>query len=319
MPIQHDSDVTGTIFNIQHYSVHDGPGIRTMVFCQGCSLSCRWCSNPESHYMSPVLAFSAGRCLKLSRCGLCRSACPQRNIISDMDNENALPVRADPSLCETCACQCATACPAKAFFVYGKSITVGEVLQQVEKDLIFYQDEGGVTISGGEPLMQPLFTLAMLRESKRRHLSTAIETTGHAASEALLEACKYADTVIYDIKHIDPVRHEAGTGTDNKRILRHFKLIVETFPEKDLLVRTPVIPDFNTEESCIIGIASLVKPYGHVRYELLPYHRLGTQKYTFLGRPYPLGDIKLENADWQHIVDAAKSLLGERLVLPDIS
>ena len=286
-----DRKTTGTVFNIQKYSVHDGPGIRTIVFLNGCTLACRWCSNPESQKPQPQLAYNEGRCLGLSKCVRCVEVCTKGAITEAPDGK----ITIDRTFCRDCdTLDCAHACPAKGLIIYGETKTVDEVLRVVEQDAIFYsRSGGGMTLSGGEPLFQKDFALALLREAKRRRIKLAIETCGNVPWETLAEAAPLLNNVLFDIKHIDSAKHKEWTGGGNERILENFHRLVTEFPDLSVLCRTPVIPGFNDDEETARAIGELIAPYPQVGYEMLPYHRLGTQKYTFLGRDYPMGDISL--------------------------
>jgi pyruvate formate lyase activating enzyme len=182
---------------------------------------------------------------------------------------------------------CADACPAKALILYGETKSVEEVLRVVEQESIFYsRSGGGMTLSGGEPLLQAEFSLALLREAKRRRIKTAIETCGYVQLDVLEEACTLANTLLFDIKSMNSTKHRAFTGASNETILNNFREVRERFPKLSILVRTPVIPDFNDTEDDILAVLGLLKSTPNVAYELLPYHRLGIQKYAYLGREY---------------------------------
>lgn len=285
-----DRKVTGIVFNIQKYSVHDGPGIRTIVFTKGCPLSCRWCSNPESQMLKPQMAFNATRCIGTDKCHYCIPACPYQAIKAE---GNALNI--DCTHCNECeSIACSKACPAGSIITYGQTRTVEDVLNAVAQDAIFYtRSGGGMTISGGEPLFQKDFALALLREARRRRIKTAIETCGCYEWERLEEAAPLLNYVLFDVKHTDSEKHKWATGVGNELILSNLKKLLETFPELPVQVRTPVIPGFNDDEETARSIGKLLKGYSNVTYEALPYHRLGTQKYAFLGREYPMGEVSL--------------------------
>jgi len=301
------------VFNIQKYSVHDGPGIRTIVFLKGCALSCRWCSNPESQRREPELAFNAGRCLGVSKCGHCIVACPYGSItLGDDDRLNI-----NRNHCAACHMPCAAACPAQGLLVYGKERTVDDVLNVVEQDMAFYaRSGGGLTLSGGEPLLQGEFALALLREARARRIKTAVETCGMVSSETIRAAAEYLNYVLFDIKHMDSAAHEAQTGLPNTRILENFRILAEGFPDLPILARTPVIPGFNDSEETVAAIANFLKPFERVEYEMLPYHRLGTQKYQFLDRPVPMGEVKLAAEHMNRLQAVAQSILGQRVRIP---
>ena len=308
-----DKKKKGLVFNIQKYSVHDGPGIRTIVFLKGCPLACRWCSNPESQRREPELAFNKGRCLTFAKCTRCLDACERGAIIREADDS----LRIDRSLCEDCLMDCAEACPAQGIIVYGTERTVEDVLKVVEQDAMFYsRSSGGMTLSGGEPLMQGDFALALLREARRRRIKTAVETCGMVPWKTLEAASEYLNYVLYDIKHMDSAAHEEHTCCPNTTILDNFRRLAEMDPERPILARTPVIPGFNDSEESIAAIAEFIKPYPNVRYEMLPYHRLGTQKYHFLDRVPPMDDVTLDKSVMPALTKTAMGILGDRVQVP---
>lgn len=293
-------NTSGYIFNIQKYSVHDGPGIRTVVFLKGCPLSCRWCSNPESQSFKPQLAYNRNKCISISECIRCAEICTVGALSRGDDDK----ITVDWNSCHQCLA-CADVCPAGALIVYGEKMTVKNVIDQVEKDASFYaRSGGGLTLGGGEPLAQKAFALALLQEAKRRYIKTAIETCGYVAKETVLEACNYINTLMYDIKCVNPELHKEFTGVSNEIILENLKAVREAFPKLPLRVRTPIIPGFNDSLQEIELIAEFIKDL-NVEYELLPYHRLGTQKYTNMGLEYPMGEVALDNEKFLQLRDAA--------------
>jgi len=313
--IADDRKQSGLVFNIQKFSVHDGPGIRTLVFLKGCPLSCRWCSNPESQSFEPELAYNPGRCLGLSKCVYCVEVCAPNAVSRGEDDKLCI----DRVRCQGCSRPCADACPAKALITYGTPRTVEAVLKQVEEDALFYsRSRGGMTLSGGEPLATPQkdFTLALLREAKKRRINTSMETCGYTAWKTLHDACALLDSIMYDIKHLDPVRHKKETGVTPSRILSNFKKMMQAFPKLEVLVRTPVVPAFNDSTDALLPIAALVNKYPNANLELLPYHRLGTQKYLFLQKDSPMGDVHLPTDVYlrlQQAVDAELAKAGKKL------
>ncbi|MBS3969855.1 MAG: glycyl-radical enzyme activating protein [Clostridia bacterium] len=300
----YDKKNYGYVFNIQHFSVHDGPGIRTIVFLKGCPLRCQWCSNPESHHVTPDLAYNSNKCIGIDECGYCIGACPQKAISNSIEDKK---VKINWNLCDNCL-KCTDVCPSLALNKYGNLMNVKEVIDAVEADSVFYsRSEGGITLSGGEPLLQIDFAIALLKEAKKRRITTAIETTGHTDWVNLEKACSYLDTVLYDIKCIDGEKHKKYTGITNEIALENFRKMCEAFPEIKKIVRTAVIPGFNDSEEDILEIMSFLKGLPNVEYELLPYHRLGQPKYEYMGRVYPMGNTKLKDEKIQKLNQLVKT------------
>ena len=270
----------GSIFNIQRYSLHDGPGIRTTVFLKGCRMRCSWCCNPESQNPQPEIFYNKSKCIGKFACGNCQKLCRQDAISYDMQGRAAI----DRSKCDNCLL-CAANCPAKAIRIEGWAATAEEILSEVEKESVFYRDcTGGVTISGGEPLAQGDFLLALLQEAKKRRIGTTIETSGFGAYDVLKQAALLLKTVYYDIKSIDDEKHREWTGESNTLILENFQKLCMDFPTLPKVVRTPVIPGFNDSDEEIGQIRSFLQNKPDVTFETLPYHRFGVGKYTALGR-----------------------------------
>lgn len=285
----HGTEELSYVFHVQRYSLHDGPGIRTIVFLKGCPLRCRWCCNPESQGYEREISYVAGKCIGLRECGFCREAAPEGAVTFPEGGK----ARLDMGKCAFCL-RCADVCPSKAIEVVGKSYGARELIDIVEQDAVFYQHgDGGLTVSGGEPLTHREFLLELLEEAKRRRITTAIETCGHADYGTLFEAAGYLDTIMYDIKSMDGRKHKEYTGKDNARILDNFKRLCEDYPDLPKRVRTPVIPGFNDNREEIARIRSFLSGKPNVEYELLPYHSFGRGKYAALGREYPMGDAKL--------------------------
>lgn len=286
-----DRQRTGIVFNVQKFSVHDGEGIRTLVFLKGCPLHCPWCSNPESQRREPERAYNSSRCLTAAVCGRCAKACPTGavSVVNGM-------IRFDRAKCTGCD-GCVRACPSGAQTVYGETMSVDDVLKRVEEDGVFYsRSGGGLTLSGGEALVQPDFALALLREARRRHIHTTIETCGHYPTEVIDEACRSLDALIFDVKCLDSERHKKFTGVGNELILKNINHVFEHFPNLPVLIRTPVIPGFNDTEEDILRIREMIPKNPNVRYEALTYHRLGQPKYGYLGRRYELEGVKADDA-----------------------
>jgi glycyl-radical enzyme activating protein len=284
----------GLVLNIQHFSAHDGPGIRTTVFLKGCSLRCKWCSNPESIHPKPELAYNPVKCIGVTQCGFClKKVCMESAIYALGAGDPAGDkVRINWDLCTNCG-KCVSVCPAEALYLFGQGMTVDQVLGEVEQDSTFYRESGGgITVSGGECLLQADFVAALLAESHRRGIKTAIETAGNVAWANMERVLPHVDTVLHDHKLTDPEPHKKWCGADNSRILVNFRKAYETFPEKKFIARTPLIPGVNDDEEHIGAVLAFIRPYKNViDYELLPYHRFGESKYGFLGRVYEMMDF----------------------------
>lgn len=300
----------GYVFNIQHYSLHDGPGIRTLVFLKGCPLKCRWCSNPESQKNYPELAYNSNKCIGIKECGMCLNICPSGAIDGHNDK-----IEINRKLCDNCL-KCVDVCPAMSLNIFGKLMSIDEILAAVEKDSIFYaRSRGGLTVSGGESLVQPEFTAELLKEAKRRRISTSMETSGYADWAAVEKVCEHLDTVFYDIKCLDSAKHKEFTGADNERILENFIKLRNRFPNTPVTARTPVIPGFNDTEEDILAIVDFIRDVPDIKYELLKYHRLGESKYGFIGRDYPLSGVKpIDDEHMESLKKIAKSQLGPRVL-----
>ncbi len=273
------TSVTGTVFNIQRYSIDDGPGIRSTVFLKGCPLSCVWCSNPESQNLEPELMHRGSLC---KRCYRCVAACPVGAITVGADG-----IVIDRDVCTVCG-DCVEVCPHDAMRITGKQMTVDEVFALVKRDSDFYRDSGGgVTLSGGEVLLQSEFALELFKRLHEAGIHTCLDTSGQGDTEGLRRLLPYVDLVYFDIKHIDPRIHRAETGRSNENILRNFELVAAS--DKPLAVRVPVVPGFNDSSDAISDIAELVAVHApRATVHLLPYHRYGQQKYAMLGLDYEL-------------------------------
>lgn len=295
----------GLIFNIQKFCLHDGPGIRTLVFFKGCPLHCRWCSNPEGMNSHPELAVKSDKCISLKSCGLCASACPQKAVGQNEDGR----VLIQRELCSSCMA-CVDICPAKALERMGKLMSVDEVIKKVKADEAFYsRSGGGLTLSGGEPLLQPEFAVALLERAKEEGLETAIETTGCSEWEKARPVFERLDFIFYDIKLFSSELHEKNTGVPNRLILENFTRLCEEFPDKSITVRTPVIPGVNDDVQQLQTIADFIEKNARsekVRYELLPFHNFGSSKYEFMGKSYPLKD--LHSMSTEHVEGLKKQL-----------
>jgi len=270
-------DITGAVFNIQRYSIHDGPGIRTTAFLKGCPLRCVWCQNPESQTMRPEVFFVSENC---NGCGACAEVCPQ-GAIEVIEGRS----RTDRALCAGCG-RCTEVCPNEARNLMGSSQTAQQVFQELAADEIFYQRSGGgVTLSGGEPLAQPDFAMAVLRLSKEASIHTALDTSGHVPWEIMRQVLEYVDLVLYDFKHMDPEQHKRYTGVSNELILQNAKRVHQLGVR--VLARVPVVPGYNDSRENMLATALFItKELGDsIPVHLLPYHRLGETKHERLEQP----------------------------------
>jgi pyruvate formate lyase activating enzyme len=287
-----NEDIKGSIFDIQHYSIHDGPGIRTTVFFKGCPLRCLWCQNPESQSLHPQLFFSSDTC---AGCGKCVAVCPEKAITIHEEKSQT-----DRNLCKACG-KCVDVCPNEARGIMGKYATVKEVFDDVMKDDIFYRRSGGgVTLSGGEPFFQPRFAVALLKMLKNAGIHTAVETCGQAPWNVIKEALSYVDLVLYDFKHMESSDHKKSTGLPNDLIIKNAKKIVHeaTVP---LSARIPIIPGCNDSVSNMEATALFIAKELDVSVpvHLLAYHRMGESKWTQMEEKHT--PLEIEPPDEAHM------------------
>ena len=268
-------EATGIIFDIQRFSIHDGPGIRTTVFMKGCPLDCIWCHNPESREIKPEIAYYHSKCLC---CGTCVDLCPEKLQKSDSKGRSFLREG-----CTRCG-KCSFACPSGALEIIGRKMTVAEVLNEVKKDEVFYRNsDGGMTLSGGEPFFQPEFAIAILTLAKKEGLHTCVETCGFTAYEVLDKATEYTDVFYYDIKETDPSRHMKYTGVSNDIVIQNFERLDASGAK--IVLRCPIIPGLNDNESHLKKLCELADRFKNVdRIDIEPYHPLGISKAEAIGK-----------------------------------
>ena len=265
----------GLVFDIKKYAVHDGPGIRTTVYLKGCPLACAWCHNPEGQSFAPQVIVFERRCI---HCGRCLEVCPA----GTADSFSAE--------CSTCG-RCVAACPAGARELAGRWLGVAEVLAEIEKDVIFYdQSGGGVTFSGGEPLSRPDFLEALLLACHQRGIHTAVDTTGYAPVEVLDRISPLADLFLYDLKLMDDEAHRRYTGVSNRPVLANLQWLAAA--GKPIIVRVPIVPGITDGDENLDQIGRLVLSLGGVRQvDVLPYHALAADKYGRLRLDYALAQL----------------------------
>ncbi len=289
-------DTTGVVLRIEKTSVHDGPGLRTVVFLKGCPLSCAWCSTPESQHALPEKGYSAERCVG---CSTCVNNCPN----------GALSLLAgvavtDPDLCLDCF-RCVDVCPHSAHKGYGRIMTVSQVVEEISKDeIFFFHSGGGVTISGGECFAQPAFTCSVLRECRQRGIDTAVETSLLTPWQNIEKSLPFLNTIFVDIKHHDSKRHRELTGVGNEIMISHLARLDKSSLPFALHLRIPLIPGINDDDENLEATLLLGESLAKVQeIEVLPYHRLGVGTYTLLGKTYAL----------EHLHSPADEYLAERL------
>ncbi len=286
---------TGLVFDIKHFAVHDGPGIRTTVFVKGCPLRCMWCHNPESLTSEPQLMFTPSRCIG---CGYCMKVCEQGAHIT-VNGEHEV----DWGKCVACG-KCAAECYSGALELAGRETTVDEVMEEVLKDKVFFENsKGGMTISGGEPLNQPEFTAEVFRRSKEEGIHTSLDTSGYAAWSVIEKVIEHVDLVMYDIKQMDSERHKEYTGVPNELIIENLKKIdTKGIP---IWVRIPTIPGLNDDEDNFRKIGELLSGLKHIeRVDILRYHKLAESKYEHTGQDYRLKGMDTpEKEEVEHLKD----------------
>ncbi|SDE57246.1 glycyl-radical enzyme activating protein [Sporomusa acidovorans] len=286
--------IIGKIYDIQGFSVHDGPGIRTTVFFKGCPLRCMWCHSPESQKFTAQLSWLDIRCVGVEDCGLCIKACPRgaiipgKKIYSQTEEKDIQQIEINRAGCDDCGL-CAGRCPAQALYLAGKDYTVTEVLRRVLKDRPYYEkSSGGVTISGGEPLSQFSFLLALVTALKAEHLHVCLDTSGYASWDNYAKILPFVDLVLFDVKHTDSDKALEYTGVPNEFILDNLRRMAAIGTA--LQIRIPVIPGFNSDMNNLHQTAELCASLGPAvkTVQLLPYHKLGLAKYQRLQIDYPM-------------------------------
>ncbi len=287
-------NVFGEVFNIQRFSIHDGPGIRTVVFLKGCNLRCRWCSNPESQNIKREMTYDKRLC---RLCGRCVAVCPVDGI-----SLGEVGINIDRELCTGCG-KCAKACDFNALKSVSTSYTVEEIVEIVKKDRPFYiKSSGGVTFSGGEPFIQKDFLLSLINQLEKEGIKTAVETAGLVPYNTLHNS--KTSLFLYDLKHIDEELHKRYTGESNTVILENLRKLIAD--NRDVIVRIPLIPGINMDEEILKRTGAFLRSIRAEEVNLLPYHTLGLSKYKMLDMEYQLNDTR--TPDEKEIERALKTL-----------
>jgi pyruvate formate lyase activating enzyme len=286
----------GLVFDIKRFAIDDGPGIRTTIFLKGCALRCKWCHNPDGQISAPELMYRRTRC---NGCVECIRICPEKAI-----SQVAGKISINRKSCTLCG-RCCQECPTEALAIVGRKLSLKELLKEIDKDLMFYDEsKGGVTVSGGEPLLQLDFLNAILEECKKRKIHTVVDTCGYARQEDMDRIDDNVDLFLYDVKIMDEKKHRKYTGVSNNLILKNLQTLAEK--GSNILVRFPIIPEINDDQDNIRRTAEFMVSCRIKNINLLPYHRSGIEKYRSLDRIYKL-NRKLR------VSDKKLNLIKERL------
>lgn len=276
-----DPAASGLFLDMDRFAVHDGPGIRTIIFLKGCPLRCKWCHSPESQSIHPQILFQPERC---STCGQCIPVCPSEALQSNSDNSQNPPILKFHD-CIACG-SCVKVCYSNALRIAGTPISVGQLVDEVRKDIPFFERSGGgVTVSGGEPLLQPHFTYHFLAACQQHGIHTALETSGYAPWDQLMNIAKKTDLMLYDVKLLESDLHQTYTGVSNQVILRNLQQLTSL---TSIQVRVPCIPGINDTEIQIGKLASYLAHIGIREVALLPYNTAANAKYQWIGQAFPL-------------------------------
>ena len=289
-----DHKIKGNIFDIQGFSVFDGPGCRTLIFLQGCTLNCEWCSNPEGINAHPIPMYNASKCIYD---GNCVKSCKLGALKITKDK-----LVISPNICLKCTTyDCVDECYTDALQICGKEVTTEDLFKQIQRDRQYWGKSGGITLTGGEPLLQFYFALDILKKCHNSYIHTAIETCGNVPWENFEKVLQYTDWIFYDLKHMDTTSHKRLTGTGNRQILENSTRLAAEFPGR-LIFRLPVIPGFNDSSENIRSLASFIKDTGRKELNILPLHHLGREKYNLLNLDYPARDFPVpSNKDLKRI------------------
>lgn len=295
-----DINTKGRTFNIQRYSIADGPGIRTTVFVKGCPLSCKWCSNPESQSPERQVAYRNTSC---KACGKCVAACPKQCMVLDEDG-----IHIDREVCDVCGA-CIKKCLPGALSYSGKDMTALEAFKVVMRDKDYYEKEGGCTCSGGEILMQPDFVAAVFAQCRENGIHTNADTSGFGSEEAMRKILEYADMVFFDLKHMDPEEHKRMIGVSNELILKNLDICMHS--DAVVVIRVPLIKGYNDTDENIIAMCETLKKIGGQTPEIqiLPYHNYGENKYRMIDEVYELEGMESPSQETKdHVKELIESM-----------
>ena len=303
-------DIKGLVFDIQSYSVHDGPGCRTSVFMMGCPLRCTWCANPEGRKFKKKLLYRSSRCINRTYgCTACIDSC-QKNAIEAGEE---LPLKINRDLCETCnSFDCVETCFQEALVICGKEIALSELMKVLSRDRNYWGSEGGVTFTGGEPLFQKDFLLTALKRCREAYIHTAIETSCYGDNRMFLEVMKYIDFAFLDIKHMDGAKHKEYTGVDNKLILENIKSLSSGEYAGRIVIRLPVIEGFNDDRNNISEMIDFLSELKFGEVNILSFNPLGESKWTQCGMDYPYKGFK---ATPKKVMDKIQKMFLERDII----
>ena len=290
-----DKDLKGRIFDIQAYSVHDGPGCRTLVFLSGCPFRCAWCCNPESFLNRQGRLYRSTKCVNSAGkpCLRCQAACPHGAVADSSETDPEHPIHFDYAACRRCTTfECVDACLAGALEPISREYSVEELMRVLTRDRHYWSGNGGVTFSGGDPMGQSKFLIAVLKRCKDAYIHTAIETEGGADTETYLEVMRYIDFAFNDLKHMDSDKHREFTGMGNEGVLDNIRALAASSWPGRLVLRAPVIEGFNDTVDNFDAIGAFMAEVGLTEFNILPFHRLGVSKWEQLGMDYAYADAK---------------------------